>query len=532
MTTPQPRPRWWLPIVVALLAVAAPSASTATELTDLIAPPQRLTVPAGVDAAELELVDRYGREIPLEIQGDTVTPPALPGGAYTLRWRGGEERFNVTNWEAEEFGAGEHADTAITERDSTGAYVGSGSTGVATGFFIMLSVFAVMLAAYGARRRRKLPLLLSAGAVTIAVFTYIGFISGGGAVRPADLNPTAFAAVRAEVAGCEAEPDWRLEVGCVDRILNRLSVTDQLAMVEDPELARAPWFMKMCHGVAHGLGRAHWTWYVENPGAAAEAMSGCGWGYFHGVSQYLAVYESRAWFNAKMPSVCHALGGVSAEVCIHGLGHAIARRTNLNTGEAHQLCTNASRTPRELANCADGYFMELSGALHAMRAYPSSGGLPVGVNEQLRYGEVCRETEDLFGGMCASHHIGSELGLAPGVVPDNLQGRCDSAGSALLRGFCELGIGSALFYADIEVLDAYELCTEVSGTPEIRGADCFGGYLYPLSLGGFSIDESCATLPEAAARRCRSYLETVSRDGTGTFIGGVEIATAPSIPGS
>jgi hypothetical protein len=87
-----------------------------------IAPPQRLPVPAGVEAAGLALFDQYGRQVPLTVRDGEVIPPALPGGGYELRWDGGVETFTVMPWESEEFGAGVHEGGSITERGAPPTY--------------------------------------------------------------------------------------------------------------------------------------------------------------------------------------------------------------------------------------------------------------------------------------------------------------------------------------------------------------------------------------------------------------------------
>lgn len=98
-----------------------------------------------------------------------------------------------------------------------------------------------------------------------------------------------------------------------------------------------PELLRFCHEVSHAIGRASYRINGSIAKAFEDGFDVCDYGYYHGILEASGEGTDDEEFVRKIPTLCAALATASRTFygqCVHGIGHAAARRANndLNRG--------------------------------------------------------------------------------------------------------------------------------------------------------------------------------------------------------
>ena len=272
------------------------------------------------------------------------------------------------------------------------------------------------------------------------------------------------------------------------------------------------WMQSNCHSIGHKLGRLGFKIYKDIPKAFEAGSDPCDYGYLHGVIEGASADFSDQELRQAMTSLCAGTGDATNHgyrQCIHGLGHAAARRVNNDLERGMEFCREFytpadGRTPSQPGTesteealfrlCVTGVSMEWNTqrkALDAMR-------LPIGAKGTL-LGE-CLALDEIFYVGCIEYGT-SALG---GELAREIEARdwCDANLKDPLP--CYQSIGRDVIWSpQISPEQAMEVCT--GGRPGIYAEQCITralGSVATIALDAKAIDEFCPVVPEQYRYLC------------------------------
>ena len=273
------------------------------------------------------------------------------------------------------------------------------------------------------------------------------------------------------------------------------------------------WMQSNCHSIGHKLGRLGFKIYKDIPAAFQAGSDPCDYGYLHGVIEGASADFSDDELRAAMTSLCAGTGDATNHgyrQCIHGLGHAAARRVNNDLPRAMDFCRAfytpppAGATPAPAGSegteevlfrlCVTGVSMEWNTQRKALDAMT----LPIGAPGTL-LGE-CLALDEIFYVGCLEYGT-SALG---GELKREIEARdwCDANLKDSLP--CYQSIGRDVIWSpQITPQQAMEVCT--GGRPGIYAEQCITralGSVATIALDAKAIDKFCPTVPEQYRYLC------------------------------
>jgi len=283
-----------------------------------------------------------------------------------------------------------------------------------------------------------------------------------------------------------------------------------------------PWMLTNCHSIGHKLGRMGFKIYQDIPKAFSAGSDPCDFGYLHGVIEGASADFSDEKLREEMPNLCKGTGDTTQHnfrQCIHGLGHAAARRVNNDLARGMEFCrvfykpeafSNDDDPSKESTEevifrlCVTGVSMEWNTQRKALDAMT----LPIGHPDTLM--GQCVNLDPIFHTGCIEYGTSAMGGLPEREI--EARDWCDKNLPEPLP--CYQSIGRDVIWSPhITPELAMEICT--GGRQGIYAEQCITRALGSVATingtsvqrAGESIDEFCPVVPTEYQHLC-----TIVRD--------------------
>lgn len=302
------------------------------------------------------------------------------------------------------------------------------------------------------------------------------------------------------------------------------------------------WMQTNCHSIGHKLGRMGFKIYQDIPKAFAAGSDPCDYGYLHGVIEGASADFSDETLRREMPNLCEGTGDTTNHgyrQCIHGLGHAAARRVNNDLERGMDFC-RVFYKPEEFSNdddpskestpevifrlCVTGVAMEWNTQRKALDAM----NLPVGHPDTL-LGQ-CVGLDPIFHTGCIEYGTSAMGGLPEREI--EARDWCDKNLPNPLP--CYQSIGRDVIWSPhITPELAMEICT--GGRPGIYARECITralGSVATIALDAAAIDEFCPVVPEEYRYLCKIVRDSMVVQIEQTLRGFIVDPAKEAAPGS
>lgn len=286
------------------------------------------------------------------------------------------------------------------------------------------------------------------------------------------------------------------------------------------------WMRLNCHAIAHTIGRAAYAEYRDTHEAFRQGSDPCDYGYLHGVIEGASTGFSDEELRMSFQTMCEALGNVYSHnyrQCIHGLGHAAARRTNNDLTRAVEYCRafweEGMDTSRiaiigvvdgmtakayTLDLCVTGVSMEWNMTEKAREG----AQMPFGSPGTLMY--ECRQIDPVFQPGCMEYATSNIGGGADGYeVHVKVRDWCDEN---LADPFaCYLSIGRGIIWSPgVSYEQAVDICTGgLGGEYEEACITWSLGSVATIELDADAIDDYCPYIPERLHHLCKKVQDNM-----------------------
>ena len=182
--------------------------------------------------------------------------------------------------------------------------------------------------------------------VLLLIAAFLGAFLAGLNPKTVENASTDLLAVPQSFEECMDKEDEAGKFLCVSKYYETIAVNESVskAITEFSQKLQSqdPWVQANCHQIGHKLGRIGWGIYGNIKDAFAQGSDPCDYGYLHGVIEGASAGFTEAELLESMPTMCEAVpGGMMDHTyrqCIHGLGHAAARRVNNDIPKAMEFC--------------------------------------------------------------------------------------------------------------------------------------------------------------------------------------------------
>lgn len=260
-----------------------------------------------------------------------------------------------------------------------------------------------------------------------------------------------------------------------------------------------PWLSSYCHVIGHKLGRLGYRTYQSIEKAFAAGTDPCDYGYLHGVIEGASSEFTDQNLKKSMTTLCAPVAKIYGEddhmykQCIHGLGHAAARRVNNDLARGMEFCREYKILESDPMSyyifklCVTGVSMEWNTQTKANDART----LPIGDSRTL-LGQ-CLLLDEIFQGGCLEYGT-SSMG---GILEREIEARnwCDVNLKDPLP--CYQSIGRDVIWSPtITKEQAIEVC--LGGKQGIYAQQCIEralGSVATIALDANAIDDFCPLLP-------------------------------------
>ena len=304
---------------------------------------------------------------------------------------------------------------------------------------------------------------------------------------------------------------------CVNRYFEGVVNSDGMSIALQ-EVSRRwqegdPWMQTNCHSIGHKLGRMGFKIYQDIPKAFGAGSDPCDYGYLHGVIEGASADFSDEVLRREMPNLCEGTGDTTNHgyrQCIHGLGHAAARRVNNDLARGMDFC-RVFHKPEEFSNdddptvestaevifrlCVTGVSMEWNTQRKALDAMT----LPIGHPDTL-LGQ-CVDLDPIFHTGCIEYGTSAMGGLPEREI--EARDWCDANLSDPLP--CYQSIGRDVIWSPhITPELAMEICT--GGKGGVYAQECITralGSVATIALDASAIDGFCPVVPEEYRYLCK-----------------------------
>lgn len=319
---------------------------------------------------------------------------------------------------------------------------------------------------------------------------------------------------------CAAEKDESSRFLCVTRYFEAKGADEGIAAAvkELSELwySGDTWMMNNCHPIGHRIGRIGWLKYKDIAKAFAQGSDPCDYGYLHGVIEGAASMFDDERLRAEFTTMCEVIPGGMAEhtyrQCVHGLGHAAARRVNNDLTKVVEYCKllhdpgadpngdQASDDPR-MYLCITGASMEWNASAIGI----DSTNKAIGADETL-LGE-CQKLDPLYQSGCIEYGT-SRYALQLDKLAD-IRDWCDDNLENPLA--CYRSIGRDSVGPGLDYRDSAAVC--LGGSSEYLKQQCLYramGNIATRTLRVDTIDPYCEVLPTKYQPTCALIKETMA----------------------
>lgn len=268
-----------------------------------------------------------------------------------------------------------------------------------------------------------------------------------------------------------------------------------------------PWLSSYCHVIGHKLGRLGYKLYDGDLAEAFKAGTDpCDYGYLHGVIEGASSGFSDADLRDSMTTLCSPIMETFGQddhmykQCIHGMGHAAARRVNNDLVRGMEFCKEYPVDSQDAMSayiftlCITGVSMEWNSQTKANEART----LPVGHKDTL-LGQ-CLLLEGLYRTGCIEYGT-SSMG---GILEKEIEARnwCDINLEDPLPCYHSIG-RDVIWSPTISEKQAIEVCT--GGKQGKYAEGCIEralGSVATIALDANAIDEFCPLLDEKYRHLC------------------------------
>lgn len=284
------------------------------------------------------------------------------------------------------------------------------------------------------------------------------------------------------------------------------------------------WMQLNCHSIAHVIGRYAYGSIGDTRSAFEQGSDPCDYGYLHGVIEGAAANMSDQELKESFLTICEGTGDFlnhSYRQCVHGLGHAAARRTNNDLPRAVEFCdafwregldpsrlsvtgiTNEGQADAYVFNlCVTGVSMEWNLTPQAR----ASAALPFGSEGTLVY--ECLQVDERFQPGCLEYGTGA-LGLSGNFLEQNIAALRWCEDNLADPIACYMSVGRGLVWApgvtDEQVIEA---CTGGLGGEYEKACITWAlGSVATIALDAEAIDDFCPVVPDRHKHICETVKE-------------------------
>lgn len=410
-----------------------------------------------------------------------VKPPALVHGTYIVRWA--SETKN--GWFAFSVGA----PTAVVTSGTFNPYI------IAPAFAVLL--LAVTVGLMGGVKRNKKMYMLSA---PMLVLSLVGFFGALGAKSEYQLKKVAFATSGAQeclISSNRLDVERCLVGTYVSMAYESTPAAASVALEKD--MLANPLLRYYCHHTSHAIGRASYAIYGSIEKAFTLGVEVCDFGYYHGIVEEASGYQTDDFFQESIPTLCIDLttNTLFYMQCIHGIGHAVAQRTNNDMIRGLAMCERLDSLPVQelqpaLNACGTGVTMEWFSV-----ATSGADGLNAVSPTVSKPRDVCTLIGERWGGECYEY-IGNTVDSSkPYESLIEIASWC--LGSPY-ENSCYIGLARAGTGLGVSVEDMLQIC-RVSDDQTVQ-YECLEKYIIgkatTIDFSLESVDRTCADLGKYA----------------------------------
>lgn len=345
----------------------------------------------------------------------------------------------------------------------------------------------------------------------LAIVALLG-VSLAGTLPLVSNNSNDLLAAPASYEQCEKEENEADRFLCASRYFENVAETQSVAIAIKDFSSRWSgndiWIQSNCHQLGHRLGRFGWLKYKDILTAFSQGSDPCDYGYMHGVIEGASAQFDEDELKASMATMCEVIPGSIGEhmyrQCIHGLGHAAARRVNNDMPRAVEFCRGYYKdVKRPLSQsdsnwyrfhlCVTGISMEWN---LSSKAYGTST-FEIGEEGTMLY--ECGQLEEIFQAGCIEYATTPYGGQLTKLA--QVRDWCDENLEEPLP--CYWSIGRDALVPWVTFKDASEVCLE--GKNFYNMEQCINrmaGNIATRALDAESIVPFCAILPDAYKPIC------------------------------
>lgn len=182
--------------------------------------------------------------------------------------------------------------------------------------------------------------------ILLSIAALLGAFLAGLNPKPVPPSSTDLLAAPTSYEECMGKEDEASKFLCVSKYYENIAVNDSvskaIAEFSGKWQDNDQWIQTNCHQIGHKLGRIGWGIYGNIKDAFAQGSDPCDYGYLHGVIEGASAGFTEEQLLESMLTMCEDIpGGMTDHTyrqCIHGLGHAAARRVNNDVPKAMEYC--------------------------------------------------------------------------------------------------------------------------------------------------------------------------------------------------
>lgn len=410
-----------------------------------------------------------------------VKPPALVYGTYIVRWAGGAKN----GWFA--FSVGKP--TAVVTSGTFNPYI------IAPTFAVLLLAAAVGLLG-GVKRNKKIYLL----SIPMLALSLVGFFGALGAKSEYQLKKITFTTLGAQEC---LKSSNRLDVErCLVGTYVSLayeSTPAQASVALEKDMLANPLLRYYCHHTSHAIGRASYAIYGSLEKAFTLGVEVCDFGYYHGIVEEASGYQTDEFFQESIPTLCTNLttNNLFYMQCIHGIGHAVAQRTNNDMVRGLAMCERLDSLPvaelgPALNACGTGVTMEWFSV-----ATSGSDGLNAVRPTVSKPRDVCALIGKRWGAECYEY-IGNTVDSSKPY--ESLREIASWCLGNPYENSCYIGLARAGTGLGVSAKDMLQIC-QVSDDQDVQN-ECLEKYIIgkatTIDFTLESVDRTCADLGKYA----------------------------------
>lgn len=410
-----------------------------------------------------------------------LKPPALVYGTYIVRWVSESD----SGWFS--FSVGEP--TAIVTSGTFNLYIV-----VAAVAFLLLALAVGLL---GYVKKSKKMYIVSASAVVVSLLGLTGAIGAQNEYRLKKLTPSTMG-----VQECLKSSN-RLDVErCLVGVYVSMayeSTPAQASITLEKDMLANPMLRYYCHHTSHAIGRASYAIYDSIEKAFTSGVEVCDFGYYHGIVEEASGYQTDEFFQESIPTLCVDLttNNLFYMQCIHGIGHAVAQRTNNDMVRGLAMCERLDILPANerkpaLNACGTGVTMEWFSV-----ATSGAGGLNSVSPTINKPRDVCAQIGERWGGECYEY-IGNTVDSSKPY--DSLTEIASWCLDSSYVNSCYIGIARAATGLGVPSKEILEIC-QIAQDPTVRD-ECLEKYIVgkatTIDFSVESVDRTCVEMAKYA----------------------------------